>query len=49
MKSQRLGAVLEAVGCELKNRLNVARVDKSNDGGATGRRFEVMDTPAVIL
>jgi hypothetical protein len=49
VKSQRLQAVLEAVACELKHKLNVARVDKSTDGGATGRRFEVMDTPALLL
>jgi len=49
IKSQRLQAVFEAVACELKHKLNVARVDKSADGGATGRRFDVMDTPAFIL
>lgn len=49
VKSQRLQAVVEAVACELKVKMNVARVDKSNDGGATGRRFGVMDTPTFIL
>jgi len=49
VKSQRLQAVLEAVACEIKQKMNVARVDKSTDGGATGRRFGVMDTPAFIL
>jgi len=49
VKSQRLQAVLEAVACEIKQKMNVARVDKSSDGGATGRRFGVMDTPAFIL
>jgi thiol-disulfide isomerase/thioredoxin len=47
--SQRLQALWEAVGAELKGRINVARVDKSGAGAATGRRFEVKDTPAFVL
>ncbi|ODN00055.1 Thioredoxin domain-containing protein [Orchesella cincta] len=49
VKSQRLQAVFEAAACELKFRVNAARVDKSTDGGATGRRFGVTDTPYFIL
>jgi len=49
VKSQRLQAVVEAVGCELKHKLNVARVDKGSDGAVTGRRFGVTETPAFIL
>lgn len=49
VKSQRLQAVFEAAACELKFRVNTARVDKSTDGGATGRRFDVRDTPSFIL
>lgn len=49
MKSQRLQAVFEAAACELKFRVNAARIDKSTDGGATGRRFGVTETPFFIL
>jgi thioredoxin-like negative regulator of GroEL len=47
--SSRLTATWEGVASELKGRLNVARVDKGLDGGATARRFEVSDTPTVLL
>jgi hypothetical protein len=49
VKSQRLHAIWEAVGSELKGRMNVARVNKGGDGGATARRFEVSETPAFLL
>jgi hypothetical protein len=49
VKSQRLQAVFEAAACELKFRVNSARIDKSGDGGATGRRFGVTETPYFIL
>jgi len=47
--SERLQATWEAVGSELKNRVNVARVNKEGEGGATGRRFGVSETPTVLL
>ncbi|XP_046421562.1 uncharacterized protein [Neodiprion pinetum] len=46
---QRLGAVWEAVGAELKQRLNVARVNKQTTGASTGRRFNVFEVPTFIL
>lgn len=49
VKSQRLQAVFEAAACELKFRVNAARVDKSTDGGVTSRRFGVTDTPSFLL
>ncbi|XP_046390833.1 thioredoxin domain-containing protein [Ischnura elegans] len=49
VECQRLQARWEAVGARLKTRLNVARVDKQNRGGATARRFNVRQTPTFIL
>jgi len=49
VNSQRLQAVFEAAACELKFRVNAARIDKSGDGGVTARRFAVSDTPSFIL
>lgn len=46
---QRLQARWEAVGSQLKTRMNVARVNKGGAGGATARRFEVFDVPTFIL
>lgn len=47
--SQRLQALWEAVGAALRNRINVARVDKGGAGAVTGRRFGITETPAFIL
>ncbi|KAG8237660.1 hypothetical protein J437_LFUL017552 [Ladona fulva] len=49
VESQRLQARWEAVGARLKARLNVARVDKQSKGGATGRRFNIRQTPTFVL
>jgi len=46
---KRLEATWEAVGLELKDRLNVGRVDKGGEGGVTARRFDVIETPAFLL
>lgn len=46
---QRLQARWEAVGAQLKSRLNVARVNKGGAGGATARRFDIYDVPTFIL
>lgn len=46
---KRLEATWEAVGLELKGRVNVARVNKGTDGGVTARRFDVSDTPTFLL
>ncbi|XP_023016501.2 protein disulfide-isomerase A4 [Leptinotarsa decemlineata] len=45
----RLQARWEAVGAELKSKLNVARVNKATTGAATARRFEVINVPSFIL
>jgi len=44
--SSRLQAVLESVGSELKNRVNVARVES---GTVTSRRFGIGETPSFLL
>jgi len=46
---QRLQARWEAVGAQLKTRLNVARVNRGGAGAATARRFEVFDVPMFML
>lgn len=46
---QRLQARWEAVGAQLKTRMNVARMNKGGAGGATARRFDVFDVPSFIL
>lgn len=46
---QRLQARWEAVGAQLKSRMNVARVNKGGAGGVTARRFDVFDVPSFIL
>ncbi|XP_012268949.1 uncharacterized protein LOC105693526 [Athalia rosae] len=46
---QRMGALWEAVGAELKQKMNVARVNKQTTGASTGRRFNVFDVPSFIL
>ncbi|XP_071445023.1 thioredoxin domain-containing protein [Hetaerina americana] len=49
VECQRLQARWEAVGARVKTRLNVARIDKQNRGGATARRFNIRQTPTFIL
>lgn len=46
---QRLQARLEAVAARLKNRVNLARVNRGTTGAATARRFNVYHVPAFIL
>lgn len=49
IECQRLSAVWEAVGAALKNRINVARVNKHTVGVQTGKRFNVQKVPEFIL
>ncbi|XP_012289040.1 thioredoxin domain-containing protein [Orussus abietinus] len=49
IECQRLGARWEAVGAKLKQRVNVARVNKYTTGASTARRFNVVDVPEFIL
>ncbi|OXU20131.1 hypothetical protein TSAR_003375 [Trichomalopsis sarcophagae] len=46
---QRLGARWEAVGAKLKQRINIARVNKYLTGASTARRFGVYEVPQFIL
>nr|XP_022910458.1 thioredoxin domain-containing protein-like [Onthophagus taurus] len=46
---QRLQARLEAVGAKVKNRANIARINRLTTGASTARRFEVYNVPAFIL
>ncbi|KAK9692466.1 Thioredoxin [Popillia japonica] len=46
---QRLQARLEAVGAKLKNKVNIARVNRGTNGAATARRFDVFHVPTFIL
>ncbi|KRT85930.1 Thioredoxin, partial [Oryctes borbonicus] len=46
---QRLQARLEAVGAKLRNRVNIARVNRGINGAATARRFDVFNVPSFIL
>ncbi|XP_058791130.1 protein disulfide-isomerase A4 [Phymastichus coffea] len=46
---QRMGARWEAVGARLKQRINVARVNKYSTGASTARRFGVYEVPQFIL
>ncbi|XP_017786007.1 PREDICTED: thioredoxin domain-containing protein [Nicrophorus vespilloides] len=46
---QRFQAQWEAVGAQLKSRLNVARVNRGSSGAATARRFDVFHVPAFVL
>lgn len=45
----RLQAIWETVGAKLKVRMNVARINKSNRGKETAKRFKVEQTPEIIL
>lgn len=42
-------ARLEAVGAKLKQKINVARIDKGTTGASTARRFNVREAPTFIL
>lgn len=46
---QRISAVWEAVGAALRNRVNVARMDKDVRGSKTAKRFNVRKAPEFIL
>ncbi|XP_053682862.1 thioredoxin domain-containing protein [Sabethes cyaneus] len=46
---QRLTAVWEAVAADLKNRMNVALVEKDGKGSDTANRFGVTEVPSVIF
>lgn len=45
----RLQARWEAVGANLKSRINIARVNRGGAGAATARRFDVFTVPTFIL
>ncbi|XP_076173024.1 thioredoxin domain-containing protein [Ptiloglossa arizonensis] len=45
----RMMASWEAVGAKLKQRVNVARIDKYTTGASTTRRFNVQKTPEFIF
>lgn len=49
IECQRLSAVWEAVGAALRNRVNVARVEKDLLGVKTAKRFNVKKAPEIIL
>ena len=49
IECQRLSAVWEAVGAALKNRMNVARINKDSFGVQTAKRFQVQKVPEFIL
>jgi len=46
---QRFQARWEAVGAQVKSRMNVARVNRGTTGAATARRFGVFHVPAFVL
>lgn len=49
IECQRLQARWETVGAKLKNRVNVARVNRHIGGSMTARRFSVNQSPTFIL
>jgi len=49
IECQRLTAVWEAVGARLKNRMNVARINKDTIGSQTAKRFNVLKAPEFIF
>lgn len=49
VECQRLNAMFEGVGANLKLRMNTARVNIENGGVKTGKRFAVENTPEFIL
>jgi len=46
---QRLQARWEAVGAQLKNKVNVAQVNRGTTGSETAKRFSVTHVPAFLL
>lgn len=46
---QRLQARWEAVGAQLKSRMNVARVNRATTGARTARRFDIFEVPTFVL
>lgn len=49
IECQRLQAQWETVGAKLKNRVNVARVNRHIGGSITARRFSINQSPTFIL
>lgn len=49
IECQRFAAVWEAVGAALRNRVNVARIDKDIRGIKTAKRFNILKAPEFIL
>lgn len=49
IECQRLQARWETVGAKLKNRVNVARVNRYIEGSRTARRFGINQSPTFIL
>ncbi|KAL1502193.1 hypothetical protein ABEB36_007371 [Hypothenemus hampei] len=49
VECQRLQAKWEAVGAHVRNRMNVARVNRATTGAKTARRFDVFDVPTFVL
>lgn len=49
IECQRLQARWETVGAKLKNRVNVARVNRYIGGSITARRFAISQSPTFIL
>lgn len=49
IECQRLQARWETVGAKLKNRVNVARINRYIGGSITARRFDVNQSPTFIL
>ncbi|XP_034948252.1 thioredoxin domain-containing protein [Chelonus insularis] len=49
VECQRMGARWEAVASKLKQRINVARVNKHTTGASTARRFNIFEVPEFIL
>lgn len=49
IECQRLQARWETVGAKLKNRVNVARINRYIGGSITARRFDINQSPTFIL
>ncbi|VVC34455.1 Thioredoxin-like fold,Thioredoxin domain [Cinara cedri] len=49
IECQRLQAQWETVGAKLKNRVNVARINRHIGGAITSRRFNINQSPTFIL
>ena len=46
---EAIEAAIETVACNLKGRMNVARIDRETTGAVTGRRFGVSSVPSAIF